>query len=174
MSETRGDSVRASSQPWGAARVARAPIVVLLGGPSAEHDVSVVSGWAIAESLAAAGLSVERIYLDLEGGWWFMPASASDGRPKPGAFDNPRAVRASGPASAARILESLAARDPKPIVFPALHGPFGEDGTLQAMLEAYQLPYAGAGVTASAVGMDKVIFKRLVRGLGMPSSTGAR
>jgi D-alanine-D-alanine ligase len=48
-----------------------------------------------------------------------------------------------------------------------LHGPFGEDGTLQALLEAYHLPYAGAGVAASAVGMDKVLFKRLVRGLGM-------
>jgi D-alanine-D-alanine ligase len=61
----------------------------------------------------------------------------------------------------------LAARDPVPVVFPALHGPFGEDGTVQALLEAYDLPYAGAGVAASAVGMDKALYKRLVRGLGI-------
>jgi D-alanine-D-alanine ligase len=54
------------------------------------------------------------------------------------------------------------------VVFPALHGPFGEDGTIQALLEAYDLAYAGAGVAASAVGMDKALYKRLVRGLGMP------
>jgi D-alanine-D-alanine ligase len=53
------------------------------------------------------------------------------------------------------------------VVFPALHGPFGEDGTIQALLEAYDLPFAGAGVAASSVGMDKALFKRLTRGLGM-------
>ena len=53
-------------------------------------------------------------------------------------------------------------------MFIALHGPFGEDGTVQAMLEAAGLAYTGSGVTASAVGMDKAVFKRLVRGLGLP------
>ncbi len=143
-------------------------VVVLLGGPSAEHDVSVVSGWAIADALAEAGRSVERIYIDLAGGWWSVPAEASQGRPRPGAFDDPRAVGASGPRSPSRALEDLAARSPLPVVFPALHGPFGEDGTVQALLEAYDLPYAGAGVAASAVGMDKALYKRLVRGLGLP------
>jgi D-alanine-D-alanine ligase len=141
--------------------------VVLLGGPSAEHDVSVVSGWAIADALAEAGLSVERIYIDLLDGWWSMPASASIGRPRPGAFDDPGSLGAEGPRTPARVLESIARRDPLPVVFPALHGPFGEDGTVQALLEAYDLPYAGAGVAASAVGMDKALYKRLVRGLGM-------
>ncbi len=142
-------------------------VVVLLGGPSAEHDVSVVSGWAIADALSEAGLSVERIYIDLFGGWWSVPATASHGRPRPGAFDDPRAVGASGPRSPSRALEDMAARSPLPVVFPALHGPFGEDGTVQALLEAYDLPYAGAGVAASAVGMDKALYKRLVRGLGI-------
>ncbi len=142
-------------------------VVVLLGGPSAEHDVSVVSGWAIADALAEAGLSVERIYIDLPGGWWSMPASASIGRPRPGAFDDPGSLGAEGPRTPARVLESIARRDPLPVVFPALHGPFGEDGTVQALLEAYDLPYAGAGVAASAVGMDKALYKRLVRGRGM-------
>ena len=142
-------------------------VVVLLGGPSAEHDVSVVSGWAIADALAEAGLSVERIYIDLAGGWWSVPAAASLGRPRPGSLDDPRAVGASGPRMPAQALEELAARNPVPVVFPALHGPFGEDGTVQALLEAYDLAYAGAGVAASAVGMDKALYKRLVRGLGI-------
>ena len=53
-------------------------------------------------------------------------------------------------------------------MFIALHGPFGEDGTVQAMLEAAGLAYTGSGVTASAIGMDKAVFKRLVRGIGLP------
>jgi D-alanine-D-alanine ligase len=53
-------------------------------------------------------------------------------------------------------------------VFIALHGPFGEDGTVQAMLEAAGLAYTGSGVTASAIGMDKAVFKRLARGIGLP------
>jgi D-alanine-D-alanine ligase len=143
-------------------------VVVLLGGPSAEHDVSVVSGWAIADALAEAGLPVERIYIDLNGLWWSIPADAASGRPRPGSFDDPRTVGATGPHTPAQALEALAARNPRPVLFPALHGPFGEDGTIQALLEAYDLAYAGAGVAASAVGMDKALYKRLVRGLGMP------
>jgi D-alanine-D-alanine ligase len=140
---------------------------MIIGGPSAEHDVSVVSGWAIADALAEGGHKVERVYIDLDGGWWILPASASVGRPAPGSFDSPAAVGGTGPRTPAHVLEDLAARDPRPFVFPALHGPYGEDGTIQAMLEAYDLAYAGAGVAASAVGMDKALFKRLVRGLGL-------
>ena len=62
----------------------------------------------------------------------------------------------------------LAARADRPVVFIALHGPFGEDGTVQALLEAVDLPYTGSGVAASAIGMDKAIFKRLCRGIGLP------
>jgi D-alanine-D-alanine ligase len=143
-------------------------MVVLLGGPSAEHDVSVVSGWAIADALAQGGHPVERVFIDLAGGWWSMPSGAASGRPATGSFDDPLAVGASGPTTPAVALESMAGRDPRPIVFPALHGPFGEDGTVQALFEAYELPYAGAGVAASAIGMDKAIFKRLVGGMGLP------
>jgi D-alanine-D-alanine ligase len=143
-------------------------VVVLMGGPSAEHDVSVVSGWAIADALAGSGFAVERMFIDLDGRWWRMPASASSGRPRPGSFDDPAAVGASGPLAPADALAELAGRPGKPIVFPALHGPFGEDGTVQALLEAYDLAYAGAGVAASAVGMDKALFKRLIDGLDLP------
>ena len=62
----------------------------------------------------------------------------------------------------------MAGTDPAPVVAIALHGPFGEDGTVQALLEAAGLAYTGSGVAASAIGMDKAIFKRLCRGIGLP------
>ena len=144
------------------------PVTVLFGGPSAEHDVSVVSGWAIADALEAGGFGVERLFIDLFGSWWRLPASAASGRPHPGIFDSPAAVGADGPWTPAEALAILAGRAERPVVFVALHGPFGEDGTVQALLEAYGLAYTGAGVAASAVGMDKAIFKRLVEGVGLP------
>jgi D-alanine-D-alanine ligase len=143
-------------------------VVVLLGGPSAEHDVSVVSGWAIADSLVESGYAVERMFIDLRGRWWHVPATAASGRPKPGTFDDPAFIGAQGPWLPGQALDRIVSRPVAPIVFPALHGPFGEDGTVQALLEAYDLVYAGAGVAASAVGMDKALYKRLVRGLGIP------
>jgi D-alanine-D-alanine ligase len=163
-----GNARQAAKATATATETEKRPVVVLLGGPSAEHDVSVVSGWTIADTLARAGHPVERVFIDLTGGWWSMPASAASGRPQAGSFDDPRKVGASGPMTPAGALESIAVREPRPVVFPALHGPFGEDGTVQALLEAYDLPYAGAGVAASAIGMDKAIFKRLAGGVGLP------
>jgi D-alanine-D-alanine ligase len=143
-------------------------IVVVFGGPSAEHDVSVVSGWAIADALAESGYAVERYVIDLSGGWWQVPESASRGKPRHGTFDDPRKVGGEGPFTPGAALDRIALRPVPPLVFPALHGPFGEDGTIQALLEAYGLAYAGAGVTASALGMDKPLYKKLARGLGLP------
>lgn len=144
------------------------PIVVLLGGPSAEHDVSIVSGHAIADALEDAGHVVSRVLIDLAGAWWRLPAGHRRADRPQAAYDDPPALGASGPLSAAAALEQIAAADPPPVVFIALHGPFGEDGTVQALLEAAGLAYTGAGVAASAIGMDKAIFKRLCRGLGLP------
>ncbi len=144
------------------------PIAVVLGGPSAEHDVSIVSGSAIADALAASGYPVETWLIDLDGGWSRLPdAFRRDGRPQ-AAYDDPRSLGADPPLDAATALASLAAREGRPVVFLALHGPFGEDGTAQALCEAAGLAYTGAGVAASAVGMDKALFKRLIRGLGLP------
>ena len=144
------------------------PIVVLLGGPSAEHDVSVVSGTAIAAALTSAGLEVRQVLIDLEGRWWWLQAGhRRDDRPA-SAYDDPAGLGAEGPASLGAALDRLVAADPAPIVFIALHGPFGEDGTIQALLEAAGLAYTGAGVLASALGMDKVAQKRIWRGLGLP------
>jgi D-alanine-D-alanine ligase len=146
----------------------RPPVVVLLGGPSAEHDVSIVSGTAIAEALAGAGLEVEQVLIDLDGRWWRLPGGHRREGRAAAAYDDPPSVGATGPESAGAAVDRLAAAAPQPVVFVALHGPFGEDGTVQALLEAAGLAYTGSGVTASALGMDKAVFKRLVRGIGLP------
>jgi len=144
------------------------PVAVLLGGPSAEHDVSIVSGTAVAEALAGAGFAVEQHLIDLDGAWWQLPADHRRADRPPATYDDPLVLGASGPLTAGAAIDRLAAADPSPVVFIALHGPFGEDGTVQAMLEAAGLAYTGSGVTASALGMDKAIFKRLARGIGLP------
>jgi D-alanine-D-alanine ligase len=147
---------------------AATPVAVVFGGPSAEHDVSIVSGTAIAEALMDAGFPVSAWCIDLEGGWWWLPdGHRREGRPQ-GAYDDPGALGATGPILAGEALASLAGAESPPVVFLALHGPFGEDGTVQALCEAAGLAYTGSAVTASAIGMDKAVFKRLVRGLGLP------
>lgn len=144
------------------------PVVVLLGGPSAEHDVSIVSGSAIAAGLRTLGLTVRIVLLDLEGRWWWLPPDHARGDRPPSAYDDPADLGADGPLTVGAALDRLAHATPRPLVFVALHGPFGEDGTVQALLESIDLPYTGAGVAASALGMDKALFKRLARGLGLP------
>jgi D-alanine-D-alanine ligase len=144
------------------------PVVVLLGGPSAEHDVSIVSGTAIAAALLDAGLAVTQVLIDLDGAWWWLPAGhRRDDRPQP-AYDEPAGLGADGPFAVGAARDRRAGAAPAPVVFIALHGPFGEDGTVQALLEAAGLAYTGAGVLASALGMDKVAQKRIWRGLGLP------
>jgi D-alanine-D-alanine ligase len=147
---------------------ARPPIVVLLGGPSAEHDVSIVSGTAIAAALRADGFDVREVLIDLDGRWWWLPADHERGGRPGAAYDDPAALGAEGPVRVGAALDRLATSLPAPVVFIALHGPFGEDGTVQALLEAAGLAYTGAGILASAIGMDKTIQKRIWRGLGLP------
>lgn len=144
------------------------PVVVLFGGPSAEHDVSVVSGTAIAEALATAGLDVRLVLIDLDGAWWWLPAGHRRGDRPAADYDDPTRLGGEGPLAVGAALDRLVAARPEPVVFIALHGPFGEDGTVQALLEAGGLGYTGAGVMASALGMDKIAQKRIWRGMGLP------
>ncbi|HYN70426.1 MAG TPA: D-alanine--D-alanine ligase family protein [Candidatus Eisenbacteria bacterium] len=159
------------------------PIAVLLGGPSAEHDVSIISGTAIGEALAGAGLEVTLILIDLDGQWWWLPRDhRREGRTH-AAYDDPRSLGADGPYRVGAAIDRLAVgvgsrpapestsragSAPSPVVFIALHGPFGEDGIAQGLLEAAGLAYTGSGVLGSAVGMDKTVQKRIWRGLGLP------
>ena len=113
-------------------------VALLAGGRSSEHDVSLASGAAIREGLLAGGHEVVMVEIDRDGAWW------ADGS------EEPVSVRPGG-----GLLDA-------DVVFPALHGPFGEDGTVQGLLETLDVAYVGAGVAASAVCMDKVLFKRLL------------
>jgi D-alanine-D-alanine ligase len=144
------------------------PIVVLLGGPSAEHDVSIVSGTAIATALADAGASVSQVLIGLDGAWWWLPGDHRRGDRTAAAYDDPASLGGEGPIEVGAALDRLATMDPPPVVVIGLHGPFGEDGTIQALLDAAGLAYTGSGVAASALGMDKALFKRMCRGLGIP------
>ncbi len=144
----------------------RVPVAVLLGGPSAEHDVSLVSGRAIAAALAGRGHDVTGWLIDLAGRWWRLPPSALDMAHRATDYDDPAGLGADGPHAAADALSTIAAAAPAPVVFIALHGPFGEDGVVQALCEAAGLIYTGSGVAASAVGMDKAVFKRIASAIG--------
>ena len=117
-------------------------VAVLAGGRSSEHDVSLSSAVAVREGLAAGGHEVVDVALERDGRW------THDGAPlalHPG--------------------QGLLGAD---VVFPVLHGPFGEDGTVQGLLELLDVPYVGAGVLASSLCMDKVVFKEVMAAAGVP------
>jgi D-alanine-D-alanine ligase len=117
-------------------------VAVLAGGRSSEHEVSLASGASVAEGLRTAGHAVTEIHIGRDGVW------RRDGEP---------------------VQVELGAGLPGvDVVFPVLHGPFGEDGTVQGLLECLDMPYVGAGVLASALCMNKVVFKQLMAERGIP------
>jgi D-alanine-D-alanine ligase len=111
---------------------------------------------------------VSQFLVDLAGDWWLLPAGHRRGDRPPAAYDDPGALGAAGPFGAGDAAAGIAAARPRPVAFVALHGPYGEDGTVQAILEAAGLPYTGSGVAASSIGMDKPLFKRFARAAGLP------
>jgi D-alanine-D-alanine ligase len=117
-------------------------IAVLAGGRSSEHEVSLASAASVAAGLRTAGHAVAMIEIGRDGVW------RRDGEP---------------------VQVTLGAALPEiDVVFPVLHGPFGEDGTVQGLLECLDMPYVGAGVLGSALCMDKVRFKQLMTEAGVP------
>jgi D-alanine-D-alanine ligase len=117
-------------------------IAVLAGGRSSEHEVSLESGGSVRTGLTEAGHDVLWVELGRDGGWSYEGEEVT--------------LRAAG-----GLLEADA-------VFPALHGPFGEDGSVQGVLEWLDIPYVGSDVLASAVCMDKLTLKRLFAQAGLP------
>jgi D-alanine-D-alanine ligase len=117
-------------------------VAVLAGGRSSEHDVSLSSAASVREGLAAAGHDVTWVDLGRDGSWSCEGEEVE--------------LRAGG---------GLLGAD---AVFPALHGPFGEDGTVQGLLELLDVPYVGSGVLASALCMDKILFKDVMGRAGLP------
>lgn len=153
----------------------RLRVMVLFGGQSAEHDVSRVSAVAVARALDPARYEVVPVGITREGRWLLAEGAraALEAGDLPSAFevDGPPVRMSESSGSIVRLespdpaTASLGAVD---VVFPILHGPYGEDGTVQGLLELAGLPYVGAGVLGSAVGMDKVIMKRAFAACGLP------
>ncbi len=117
-------------------------VTVLGGGRSSEHEVSLASAASVADGLRTAGHAVRLVEVGRDGVW-----------------------RADGEPLAVAPGRGLDGAD---VVFPVLHGPFGEDGTVQGLLECLDVPYIGAGVLSSAVSLDKVLFKELMAWRGIP------
>ncbi len=179
----------------GFTRVKRLRIGVIYGGRSGEHEISIASAAAVVSNLDRDRYEAVPLYIDRDGRWTIADraptaSSAADviGRSRADGG------RASGRGGREAYLvpypnqENLIAIDRDrvsgvesghdlatitglslDVVFPVLHGPYGEDGTIQGLLELANVPYVGAGVLASSAGMDKVVMKTLFRGRGLPT-----
>src|SRR5881296_1357602 len=135
---------------------------VIFGGRSGEHEVSLRSAESILKSIDRSKYDVVPIGITHEGKWLasknavaLLPAKDAIQQ----TFNSGEAIT---------LPAEPAARGMVDVVFPVLHGTFGEDGTIQGLLELANLPYVGAGVLGSAVGMDKDVMKRLLRDAGLP------
>ena len=136
-------------------------IAVILGGRSSENPISLASAASVIEALERAGHEVATVQIDRSGSWRLGAGRrALEPGPESG--------------SAAAVPDRLPPREVATalgdvdVVFPVLHGPFGEDGTVQGLLELANVPYVGAGVLGSALCMDKDLFKSVLRDNGVP------
>jgi D-alanine-D-alanine ligase len=149
-------------------------VAVLFGGRSAEHEISLLSARFVVESLDPERFEPVLVGIDKSGRWSLQEPSLLLGAPR-----DPRAVALDGtkphvllpPHPDAGLVAAGGAGPalgPVDVVFPVLHGPLGEDGTVQGLLELSGVPYVGSGVLGSAVGMDKDVMKRLLTEAGLP------
>jgi len=153
-------------------RKKRLRVGILFGGRSGEHEVSLNSAASILTALDPAKYEAVPIGITRQGRW--LVGSNAD-RLLPGVLENGKPVTASVDPTGPKLiplnstLVKAGARGPEiDVIFPVLHGTFGEDGTVQGLLELAGIPYVGAGVLGSAVGMDKDVMKRLFRDAGLP------
>ena len=140
----------------------RLRVAVLAGGRSSEHEISLASARSVLEALDAERYEVVSVTIARDGRWALGPGFSGH-VPVPGTETCP-AETLPVPAEGG-TLAVLGAVD---VVLPILHGPFGEDGTVQGLLELAGIPYVGAGVAASALAMDKDLFKKVLRDSGIP------
>lgn len=146
-------------------------VAVLFGGKSGEHEVSLMSAASLIRSMNPGKYEVFPIAIDKEGKWQLREKAVAflEGKVEKEVLEKIR--KDLSPAMPARVEKgALATLDfgEIDVVFPVLHGPHGEDGTVQGLLELAQVPYVGAGVLASAVGMDKVMMKKVFAQEGIP------
>jgi D-alanine-D-alanine ligase len=158
----------------------RIRVLLLFGGRSAEHDVSRVTAVAVAKALDPARYEVLPVAITTDGRWLFADEARRMIERGPAAL--PAALPVEGdpvselgdlvargePGAAELDKDAVRSALDADVVLPLLHGPYGEDGTVQGLLELAGLPYVGAGVVGSAVGMDKVMMKRAFAACGLP------
>lgn len=153
---------------------------VIFGGRSSEHEVSLRSARAVIEAIDRRKYEVVPIAINKEGKW-LPPALASALLPEPTKrFLSPETLTGAkedvaiiGDPSRSGLValgrgEIGKMSEPLDVVFPVLHGPYGEDGTIQGLLEMANIPFVGGGTLASACGMDKVVMKGLFKNAGLP------
>ncbi|MBM4437565.1 MAG: D-alanine--D-alanine ligase, partial [Actinobacteria bacterium] len=145
----------------------RLRVGVIFGGRSGEHEVSLQSAASVLGALDRAKYDVVPIGITKDGGWLL---SADPLRELAAGNPGPRqaALPVTLPTSALNRVERAEALGPLDVVIPILHGPYGEDGTVQGLLDLADVPYAGSGVVGSAVGMDKSVMKSVFRACGLP------
>ena len=134
-------------------------IIVLFGGRSAEHEVSVQSAVSVISNMDTKEFVPLPVGITKSGKW----VAGLD--PREMLFRGDRSVPLPLTGETNPIASILAQGD---VVFPVLHGPYGEDGSMQGLLEVMDVPYVGSGVTSSALGMDKIFQKTIYRQMGIP------
>jgi D-alanine-D-alanine ligase len=147
---------------------------VVFGGRSGEHEISLRSARCVVDAIDRNKYGVSLIGID-RGGHWHLLEEAAFRRltdaPLPALNGTGSEVMLLPTPTMGTLLERHKPEQPigkLDVIFPVLHGPYGEDGTVQGLLELADIPYVGAGVLGSAVGMDKDVQKRLLRGAGIP------
>jgi D-alanine-D-alanine ligase len=150
-------------------------VLLLCGGRSGEHEISLLSARFVLQALDPERYEPVLVGIDKQGRWQLessqgLLASGSDARSISLTKQAPQVSLPARPGPDGAVELYVEASEPRGIdvVFPVLHGPMGEDGTVQGLLELSGLPYVGAGVLGSAVGMDKDVMKRLLEQAGLP------
>lgn len=149
-------------------------VAVIFGSRSVEHEVSIVTAMQVFENIDREKYEVIPVYVDKSGRWLvdekleklknYKNLKLTDIKAPEYFFAASTGIKALVPKSALKFLNKISAD----IYFPAIHGTFGEDGTLQGLLEMADVPYTGSGVAGSAVGMDKIIQKSVFKDAGLP------
>jgi D-alanine-D-alanine ligase len=140
----------------------RIRVAVLAGGRSSEHEISLASARSVLEALDPERYEAVTVAIGRDGRWELEPGQS---RPVLGTGQGTRPAETLPIRTGESAPATLANVD---VVLPILHGPFGEDGTVQGLLELADVPYVGAGVAASALCMDKDLFKKVMRDSGVP------
>jgi D-alanine-D-alanine ligase len=164
---------RAGRQSPVAREARKIRVGIIFGGKSGEHEISLLSAQSVMRAIDKDKYEIVPIGITSEGRWLMGgdPLKALTG----GQMTLPRLLGAPLPHhTSSKVSRALALDTPRSnvppvdVIFPVLHGPLGEDGTVQGLLELADIPYVGAGVAASAVGMDKAMMKDIFRAHGLP------